>query len=300
MNKLSSVYKEFRHFLRRLSERVFWLPELLSPKGHIYVYISSPYYVKDNCNWGDDLNRYLVEAISGKKVVHARCQLLRKKYYLCIGSILQWHTSKYSEVWGSGLIEPSDVQSCNRIHAVRGPLTRKELIRQGYDCPEVYGDPALLLPRFYQPKGDKKKYKLGLICHYKEKNTDIIAKLTKNPDIHFIDVMNYGKITDFIEEIHSCEYIISSSLHGCIVSDTYGIPNLWCRFTSYKAEGNNFKFHDYYESVNKGHIKDPYIFSEEKTIDEITDIISGTWTLPEIDLDKLYNSCPFRKQDLLK
>lgn len=293
LTPILNVYHEFRHLLRRMSELFVWLPEYLSPQGHIYVYISNVFYSKGNCNWGDDLNLHLVEFISGRKVVQARCQLWPHKYYLCIGSILQWYSGKHAVVWGTGLIEPSLVKPCKEICAVRGPLTRKELMKQGIPCPEVYGDPALLMPRFYHPI-PKKKYKIGLVCHYSERESAILSRIVNQCNIHYIDIQNYGVWYNFIDDILSCEYIISSSLHGCIISDAYGVPNRWCRFTSYQSEGNNFKFHDYYLSINRT-VENPFFITKDTQENLIIDEIRKTWTLPSIDLDRLMAACPFKK-----
>lgn len=72
----------------------------------------------------------------------------------------------------------------------------------------------------------------------------------------FIDIQNYPTWHNFIDQILSCEMILSSSLHGIIVADAYGVPNLWCKFTDYEAPGKGFKFKDYYLSVGKS-IKNP-------------------------------------------
>ena len=50
--------------------------------------------------------------------------------------------------------------------------------------------------------------------------------------------------------ICSCEKILSSSLHGLIVSDAYQIPNCWIELTG-KISGGHFKYYDYASSVNR-------------------------------------------------
>ena len=101
-------------------------------------------------NWGDALSPYLVRLLSGKEVV-LRTGLQHRRF-LAIGSILG-AANGFAEVWGSGFIHENDrvVGVPRKVHAVRGPFTRDLLLRQGVDCPEVYGDPALLLPRFFNP-----------------------------------------------------------------------------------------------------------------------------------------------------
>ena len=107
----------------------------------------------------------------------------QKDNYLAIGSTLGMLTNEHTIVWGSGTIDDSRVLDCHpkKILAVRGPLTRQWLLKQGVDCPEVYGDPALLLPRLYTPSVQKKRYKLGIIPHYDDFNQNFsIRRITIN------------------------------------------------------------------------------------------------------------------------
>lgn len=64
---------------------------------------------------------------------------------------------KNTEVWGAGIIDGTKKlrYKPKKVYAVRGPLTRKVLLAQGVKCPEIYGDPALLVAKYYQPKIEK-------------------------------------------------------------------------------------------------------------------------------------------------
>ncbi|HCI5723053.1 TPA: hypothetical protein NPO34_005233, partial [Klebsiella variicola subsp. variicola] len=50
-----------------------------------------------------------------------------------------------------------------------------------------------------------------------------------------------------VDEIISCEYILSTSLHGVIVAQAYDIPTLWIKHNDINTDG--IKFYDYFDSV---------------------------------------------------
>lgn len=274
---------------------LYFLSSFLSSKGYIYISFAIPRFKKDNYNWGDDINFEIGEIISGKKVIPYRYRIFNSNNYLFIGSVIQWYCNSNSVIWGAGLLhEVGKLEKPKKVLAVRGPLTRNELLKCGIDCPEVYGDPALILPKIYYPKF-RKKYKIGLILHYSELNkvqVELPYGYSKE-DVLFIDISNYGKWTNFIDEILSCEAILSSSLHGVIVSEAYNVPNLWTAFGFHLASKKSyFKYNDFYLSINKS-INEPYFYDNLRKIDNLSKYIMDEWETPEIDLEPLISACPF-------
>ena len=268
-----------------------YIKSLLVP--HIWIHYAIPRWKKDNCNWGDDVNVILCQLISEKKVIPYQYSWFKRKHYLCIGSVLQWYCSKNTIVWGSGMLEYHKIsEKPFKVLAVRGPLTRQCLLDNDIDCPEIYGDPALLFPRYYTPK-IKKTYSIGIICHQSEKK-ELQGRILQNDSILFIDIINYGKWSDFIDKILSCKVILSSSLHGIIISDAYGVPNLWSQFTNYISEGDGFKFHDYFLSVGKN-VEQPIEFLHFSDINNIVEMVTKDWVKPIFNGDELLSVCPFIK-----
>ena len=261
-------------------------------KPHLLVNYAIPRWKKDNCNWGDDVNAILCQMISGKAVIPYQYFWFKRKHYTCIGSVLQWYSSKDAIVWGSGLLNYCRiVEKPFKVYAVRGPLTRQCLLDNNIECPEIYGDPALLFPYYYSPK-IQKAFQVGIICHKSEIN-EIKNKISGNNSVLFIDIVRYGKWSDFIDKILSCEVILSSSLHGIIIADAYGIPNQWSAFTEYISEGSGFKFHDYFLSVGKNIGKPIKILSFTDT-DKIVNMVVQNWVKPKFDKDVLLSVCPFK------
>jgi pyruvyltransferase len=206
-------------------------------------------------NWGDLVPAYIIQKLSGsdklkdEDVFNVKSPAMYYPIY-STGSVMHF-TKRNSIVWGTGCIDKNSVgQIPSKIYAVRGPLTREELLKKGWDCPEVYGDPALLFPKIYNPKVEK-KYKYGIIPHYIEYESKKDINVIKNLESLGFKVIDIcAGIEKFIDELLEVEYVVSSSLHGLIVSDAYGIPNARVNISN-KLIGGHFKFMDYCQSVGR-------------------------------------------------
>lgn len=200
-------------------------------------------------NYGDLLSPWLLGLITGLPVRFAD---RRESHVVMIGSIVSAARSS-SMVWGTGSYGTERRGVFNpdaTYHAVRGPLTRSRLLNVGIDCPRIYGDPALLLPFFYQPDVEK-KYDVGVVVRHTE---DKWRRASAPPGVRIIDLRTRD-VEGTTRAILECRSIVSSSLHGLIVADAYGIPNAWLDSDSggggSRPFGGEFKFYDYFASVNK-------------------------------------------------
>jgi len=225
-------------------------------------------------NYGDELSPYIISNISGECVVFRRNltikkfmkDLLRffkslifrfklesqclmysfnKPVLLGVGSIINESTSRCI-VWGSGIISKDTYVKGGKFLAVRGPRTKQKLIELGFGSPEAIGDPALLLPLIFTPKNKEKEFFIGLIPHVSD--FEYIDGKFKNSTLLKIINLRNNDVEDTTEQICSCKYIISSSLHGLIVSHAYNIPSLYFKINN--LIGDDIKFIDYFESVN--------------------------------------------------
>ena len=231
-------------------------------------------------NYGDLLGKYLVEKISNKTVVWvkpSRFSVLNffRPIYVTVGSILT-HVNQHCIVWGSGIISKAYPIKKARFLAVRGPQTRKHLLALGYNVPEVYGDPALLLPQYYRPT-IKKTYAVGIVPHYNDFKK-VKEYYANDPSVLLIDLMT-NDVEKTTNEILQCQKIVSSSLHGIIVAHAYGIPAVWQKFSN-DVFGDGIKYLDYFESVAiKPYM--PNIVEGKMDQDRLLDLFNGRQSLPE-------------------
>jgi len=195
-------------------------------------------------NFGDALSRVIVERLINKdkyELVFNEPNVATN--LIAVGSSLQFARDGYY-IYGTGVRvfnQPKHYTTLN-VSAVRGPITRHYLSDyHGIPCPDVYGDPALLISRFYMPKNiPHLNDKIGFVPHY--------SRQGNHKQCQFYVINPCDDWNHVMDQIYSCKYIISSSLHGLICADAYCKPNLWL---DENIEGGNIKFCDYFLSQGR-------------------------------------------------
>lgn len=201
-------------------------------------------------NVGDFISKVIFENMCDKLGLDINKDTKKTKHLYAVVSILMGYQDM--TVWGSGFGYDKMLSShfnlykiSHRIRhkvdirAVRGPETRRILMSMGYSCPEVYGDPAILLPLFY-PKECKENFEYTLIPHYSKNN-----KYKDNEN--FLNTFNKDW-KSFIDRIVASKLVISSSLHGIILAESYGVPAVMLKDTPCD---DITKYKDWYYSTGR-------------------------------------------------
>jgi hypothetical protein len=202
------------------------------------------YYWNKKKNFGDLLGPLLL-----KRFAHLDSEWATPEAsdIALVGSILHLLPQKYDGI----------IAGCGKLHektkidfpyakivGLRGYLTAGGL-KGNY----AIGDPGLLADELVPPQ--EKKYILGIVPHW----SDITLEHTETFKPYRPKII---RVTDdplqVIAEIGQCEKIVSSSLHGIILADAFGIPRrieIPPRVISHpQDEGGLFKWHDYCSSIN--------------------------------------------------
>lgn len=299
--EISNTIKRFYNRVERKFHRIVnTLIVCLKYKTDEVIFINSWVLYKfgrlKHRNFGDELNVYLVEALTNKVAIPVKATLFKNKINYCvIGSILDWIPLPTSIIWGSGVMFGWDEQKkrnlvFKEVSAVRGKLTYEYLRNKGIQCPQIYGDPALLLPYVYKPEVAK-KYKIGIITHISDNNRLIQELVDKNKDAVTRILLNeYNDWHEVINRFLECDLILSSSLHGLIIADAYGIPNVWIR-SGKELAGGDFKFLDYFSSVNRTETL-PLTVKEYMDVAYFQRCVVDYKKI-EINLKPLVDACPF-------
>jgi glycosyltransferase involved in cell wall biosynthesis len=221
-------------------------------------------------NFGDQLNVPLLSCLLGRPVSWAEP---KNATHVCIGSMLEAFHPRITRVprrplpvlnvWGTGFIaamgEHPKLKAladgfCRPVRAlaVRGKLSLKRLAAIGIDTSRTaLGDPGLLTSWIFDSKILAKRHTVGIIPHYIEKNDARLLELRDSlQGSTIIDVTE--AVESVVSAIRQCDMILSSSLHGLVVADSYGIPNLHVQVSG-KLTGGTYKFEDYYSTLEVSH-----------------------------------------------
>ena len=110
------------------------------------------------------------------------------------------------------------------------------------------GDPGLLIDRIL-PKVEK-KYRWGIIPHVIDRDESVVRDISNGTPNSLVIDLRDPNLTGTAMAIASCDFVISSSLHGIIVADALGIPHVWTKITG-KVFHADWKFSDYFMSMER-------------------------------------------------
>lgn len=209
------------------------------------------YYWDYEQNWGDSINEFIFNSILEKKVYSFNkiFNIKNQEIITGIGSVLNSKLTNYS-IWGSGFLSEKHtlIHSPNEVLALRGKLTEKKINGLFGKSTDQFGDPGLLFKEFYNPIFPK-EYKLGIIPHFKELDEKVIQDIKSKYGFEINIISPTIDVFKFADEVSKCESILSSSLHGLVLAESYGIPTSRISISN-KLIGGDYKFEDYYSGVN--------------------------------------------------
>ncbi|WP_341359325.1 polysaccharide pyruvyl transferase family protein [Georgenia sp. M64] len=218
------------------------------------------YWWDGHPNFGDGLTSWLLPHF-GVIPVH---RVPGRAEMVGVGSIIEHMPEDFSGVvWGSGLMhdEQRPLPGAT-VLAVRGELTRA---RTAAPADTPLGDPGLLVSHLM--RRPPVRWRVGLVPHgHHRSNRAVLALAERYPrDVHLINV--HGRTGSVVREIASCRYVISSSLHGVVVADAFGIPAAW---TSLEPDlpGGTFKFRDHETVVGDDRF---LVLDESSSLEDLLD-----------------------------
>lgn len=257
LHAIKYIAKELPYilFANRINARYLDIP---AKRHHVNIFQYHParfgytLFQGNDINLGDSLGEIIVDFMLKRRGdgFSIETPTSKTKHLYCVGTNIQG-AYQDATVWGAGIYPPQNQSQiiCQKlakrkldIRAVRGPLTRDVLENYGHKCPEVYGDPAILMPLIYQASVKKNKDLLVIPQFIGEQQFR-----EAHPDLPILS-MNTNDYKKVINEIVSSNLVITSSLHGIILAESYGVPAIFFRgLPKYK----DFKYKDWYYSTGR-------------------------------------------------
>ena len=273
MNKEKTLIK-LRSKMRNKSN-----PKVDKQKRAVELYSWSPKNGREN--FGDHISGAIVRKMLALRDLDIDEISSDTKQLLSVGSIMHF-AKEGATIWGTGVngkVNPQLHKFNNLdVRAVRGPLTREYLISKGIKCPEIYGDPAILTRKLFQrrfsPKEAESKTPYIIIPN--------LHDLTKVEGFDNV-VSPFDSWSNIIEKVINSEAVISTSLHGIILAESFGVPAILLRLSETETI---FKYEDYYLGTGRSTVLYTTSLNEAKSKIGLTDP-------PKFEIDRLSGAFPY-------
>lgn len=206
------------------------------------------YWWREVPNFGDALAPLLLSHFAEIKVEWGT---ISHASVASIGSILE----HIPPLWDGYVIGSGRLLENSRLHlqqqtsgvtakilAVRGPLSAR-----GIPGSFALGDPGILADELVGPQ--TKIWDCGIVPHWQD--TELAPRFTALiPKPYTTKVIDpSGDPLEVLRQIGSCLKIVTSSLHGLIAADAFGIPRRVELCSKLNRDGGDFKFRDYSASI---------------------------------------------------
>jgi pyruvyltransferase len=195
-------------------------------------------------NFGDALAPLLLEHFAD---IEVEWGTISHSSVASIGSILE----HIPPLWDGFVLGSGKLFEFSRLHlhtntatilAIRGPLSAR-----GVPGSFALGDPGILADELVGPQ--EKLWDLGIVPHWQDDQlAPKFASLIPAP--HTVKIISPSDDPLVVlRQIGACRRIVTSSLHGMIVADAFGIPRRVEICPAMARDGGDFKFRDYSASI---------------------------------------------------
>lgn len=198
-------------------------------------------------NFGDEITKDIILKLFGYNSIWKpvnECEIIGAGSV--IESTLNEASNNIINIWGSGFIIPGETYNTSNIKNIHFCAVRGHISRDRLGNPDIVtGDPGLLANIVYK-RSSQRSEKIGVVVHYVDEDQLVVQRMKKDDRFIMIDPIDSPQ--NVVKKITECQLILSSSLHGLVFADSFGIPNAHIRLSD-KVVGGNYKFRDYYSAI---------------------------------------------------
>lgn len=203
-------------------------------------------------NFGDLLGPLVVELVLESIAPGTRLDETPERRVVSVGSVMHFARPR-DVVWGTGIngkVTNARVHGERKldVRAVRGPLSAAYMTARGIEVPEVYGDPAMLLPMLMPELARWARHPVTDLLVAPNLNDLRSADLPGSTPAWPVDreagqrlLVPTDPVRTVLRTIAQSRFVVGSSLHAVIIADALGIP---ARFVA-SAHESVFKYRDY-------------------------------------------------------